>query len=80
MSFFMLKYFKKECDRMDRFIGKLLLLFIFIINVIPYEDFTLPVIALLCTVTASAFAEVAGRKKYSVIKFFGIIYGLNGPL
>lgn len=51
---------------MDRFIGKLLLLFIFIINVIPYEDFTLPVIALLGTITLSALSEVTGKKKYSV--------------
>ncbi len=54
---------------MDRFIGKLLLLLVFIINIIPYEDFTMPVIALLCTVTASAFAEVVGRKKYSVVLY-----------
>lgn len=54
---------------MDRFMAKLMLLFIFIINIIPYEDFTMPVIALLCTLTASAFAEVAGRKKQSVILF-----------
>ncbi len=54
---------------MDRFIGKLLLLFVFVINIIPYEDFTMPVIALLCTITLSALAEVVGRKKYSVILF-----------
>lgn len=54
---------------MDRLIGKLLLLFVFIINIIPYEDFTMPVIALLSTITLSALSEVMGRKKYSVVLY-----------
>ncbi len=54
---------------MDRIVGKLLLLIIFIINIVPYEDFTLPVIAFLGTVTFSALSEVTGKKKYSVILY-----------
>ncbi len=54
---------------MDRFISKLLLLFVFAICIVHCDDFTMPVIALLSTVTLSAFAEVAGRKKRSLILF-----------
>ncbi len=54
---------------MDRIIGKVLLLTIFVINIVPYEDFTMPVIALLGTITLSAFSEVVGKKKYSIILY-----------
>ena len=54
---------------MDRFIGKLLLIFTLIINIMPYEDFTMPVIALLGTITLSALSEIIGKKKYAPVLF-----------
>ncbi len=54
---------------MDRFIGKLLLLFVFIINIVSCENFTIPVIALLSTIIFSALSEIIGRRKYSPVLF-----------
>lgn len=50
---------------MDRILSKLLLLLGFIINITAYEDFTMPVIALLVSVILSSLIEASGKKKLS---------------
>lgn len=60
---------------MDRFIIKFLLLFVLIINIVSFEDFTMPVIALLCTLIFSALSETTGRKKYSYLLYL-LWYGV----